>query len=271
MLYVRLLTLLLLLLSVSSPSSVAQIQRVITTAKGETCDKPEPHPLSWWIKNPLRLDADGDLMIGRRVDHGHMVTARDYQVVQSVTTLGILAGHRIIQIMTTIYPGPHVVDFGLSAQELPPEEWKSLLVQIRQGNRYVEIYRLQSGYGTYLKMHSAAIYGSGPNAILGTYDPDSGNGGGCSDGYWWFNTTGAQPVDFSLLEKAVVSAIPKNSSYTRECWALHPDKAELRSNVQRNNAECHACGQLGEVDAQYQIQDGAALPISVHFEPDGEK
>lgn len=38
----------------------------------------------------------------------------------------------------------------------------------------LEIYRLQSDFGAFLALKPAAIYGAGPNAILGTCDPDSG-------------------------------------------------------------------------------------------------
>ena len=88
-----------------------------------------PHPLSWWTKNPLRLDASGDLMLGRLAHDGQIVTPRDYRLEQSVTPLGIRFGHRIVQVITTIYAGPRIAASGWSTKNAPPSQWKSLLVQ----------------------------------------------------------------------------------------------------------------------------------------------
>ena len=257
----------------------AQVQRKVSTAKRDSLDTPVPHPLSWWTKDPLRLDASGDLLIGKPANDGAIVTAQDYRVHQTVTTLGTIAGFRIMQIFTTIDAGPRIIASGWASAGEPPAQWKNLLVQAgsqagsQAGNQdqYVEIYTLQAESGLYQAMKPAAIYGVGPEAILGTYDPDSGNGGGCDDGYWWFDKSGPHAVDFSPLQQTISRVIPHNSTYTANCWALHPEKAELQSWVQSTHAECHACGGLGTIHAQYQIQRGSAIPISVRFEPEGHQ
>ena len=256
------------LLTIAPMHLSAQLQRRVMTAKGSTVDTPVPHPLSWWTSDPLRLDASGDLMIGIAANDGQTVTARDYRVNQAVLTLGAIGGWRIVQILTTIDPGPRIVASGWAGAGTPPTQWKSLLVQDGAADRYIEIYTLQAESGLFVPMKPAAIYGTGPESILGTYDPDTGNGGGCDDGYWWFDKAGAHPVDFSPLERAIRAVLPKNSTYTSHCWALHPEKAELQSWVQRADAECHACGGLGTVYARYRIERGAAIPVSVRFEPE---
>jgi hypothetical protein len=116
-----------------------------------------------------------------KADGVHTITARDYQVQQKVTTLGTIAGHHIVQVLTTIHAGPHVVIYGERVTDDPPAQWKNLLVGVGS-NRYVEIYGLQIDW---IRSHvgSAGVYGSGPDSILGTYDPGDGNGGGCSEGY----------------------------------------------------------------------------------------
>jgi hypothetical protein len=245
-----------------------QVQRTVTTAKGSTHDTPLPHPLSWWTSDPLRLDASGDLMIGDTASDGKVVSARDYRVNQAVLNIGAIAGWRIVQILTTIDPGPRIVSSGWAGAGAPPTQWKSLLVQDGAADRYIEIYTLQAESGLFVPMKPAAIYDAGPESILGTYDPDTGNGGGCEDGYWWFDKAGVHSVDFSPLEQAIRAVVPKNSTYATHCWALHPEKAELQSWVQRADAECHACGGLGTVYARYKIERGAATPISVRFEPE---
>lgn len=248
----------------------AQVQRMVSTAKGSTLDRPVPHFLSWWTKDPLRLDATGDLMIGKPASDGKSITARDYRVSQKVIRLGPIVGLQIIQVITTINPGPRIISSGWASAGEPPTQWKSLLVQDGTGDRYVEIYELQAESGLYSSLKPAAIYGVGSESVLATFDPDSGNGGGCDDGYWWFDKGGAHAVDFSPLEQAIGRVLPRNSTYTSNCWALHPKEQELQSWVRRTDAECHACGGLGTIYAHYKIQRGAAIPVSVRFEPQNQ-
>ena len=246
----------------------AQVQTKIATSKGDDVKTPVPHALIWWTRDPLRLDASGDLMIGMAAQDGQIVTARDYQVRQEVTGIGTLAGHKIVQILTKIDAGPRIVASGWATAGQAPTQWKSLLVQVANEGQYIEIYELQADSGLYMPMTPAAIFGIGPDAILGTFDPDTGNGGGCDDGYWWFDKNGAHEVNFSPLYEAIARALPRGSTYARGCEALHPDKSELRSWVQKSDADCHACGGLGEIQAEFKIEHGAALPVSVHFEPE---
>jgi len=260
-----------LLLTIAPALLSAQVQRMVSTAKGITLDTPVPHPLSWWTRDPLRLDASGDLMIGASATDGKIVTAEDYRVSQEVIALGTVAGLRIVQVVTTINPGTRIVSSGWAGAAEPPAQWKSLLVQDGTGDRYIEIYELQAEPGLFLPIKPAAIYGVGPDSILATYDPVSGNGGGCDDGYWWFDKAGVHAVDFSPLKQAIGRAIPPNSTYTSNCWALHPEKADLQSWVQKADAECHACGGLGTIYAHYKIERGAAIPVSVRFEPENQR
>src|SRR6185437_10849452 len=156
--------------------SHAQVQRALFTDGGdETHDTPQPHPLTWWTHNPLRLDASGNLMIGKDADNGHTITTRDYRVQQRVTTLGTVSNHRIVQVLTTIHAGPRVILWGYSTADSPPSQWKSLLVETHKGY-YEELYALQIDMGD-AQIGSAGIYGSGPNSILATYDTAGGNGG----------------------------------------------------------------------------------------------
>gem|GEM_PF-3960845 len=149
-----------------------QLQRQLDTAKGSTQNIPVPHPLEWWTQNPLRLDADGVLMIGFKAHDGKPITAQDYKVEQQITTLGTLSGHKIVQIMMTIHPGNRVVNTGFALQGPPYPQWKSLLVEMVAGDRYVEIFGEQYDQGGLMNLKSAAIYGSGPKAILATDDSD---------------------------------------------------------------------------------------------------
>jgi hypothetical protein len=247
-------------------------RKLVTDDAREKHDTPSPHPLTWWTRNPLRLDEGEDPILGRSPDDGHVISARDFRIEQNVTPLGEVSGHRIIQVITTFHAGPRLVFSGSPLADSQPSQWKSLLMSVGADDRYVEIYRLQAEEGLFLlPITSAAIYGVGQDAILGTYDPGNGNGGSCSDGYWWFDMAGARTVDFSPLDRAIIRALPANATYTDRCGALHPEKAELKSGVQRRDAKCHACDGLGEVHATYRIKQGAATPVSVHFEPENNE
>lgn len=253
-----------ILLLGSALHSPAQVQRTLVTDDNETHDNVQPHPLTWWTHNPLRLDAGGDLMLGKDADNGHTITTRDYQVQQKVTILGTISNHRIVQVLTTIHAGPRVILWGYSTADSPPSRWKSLLVETRKGY-YEELYALQIDIA-YAQIGSAGIYGSGPNSILVTYDPAGGNGGYCSEGYWWFDHAGAHSVDFTELNRAIGSVVPKEGFYGSKCWDLHSNEATVDFWVRRRDAVCHACGEMGIVRASYKIEHGVAIPVSVHFE-----
>jgi hypothetical protein len=241
-----------------------QLQSKILTEKGETRTVPVSHPLEWWTRNPLRLDASGDLMVGYAAGGGAPISTQDYTVEQRVSEVGVLAGHRIVQVILTIHPGSRVIDAGYASAE-EPGQWKSLLVQDRPGDHYIEIYGLHYDVGGLMTMNNAAIYGVGPDAVLGTFDPDTGNGGGCADGYWWFDRSGAHEVNFGPLTGAIDKAVPPEGRFTPRCWVLQPKKLELSSGVQRRDANCHACGWIGKVEARYRIDHGSAVSVSVRY------
>ena len=224
-----------------------QIQRSITTGDGrETRDASPLKPLSWWAKN-LKLDARDEWLSS---PHN-----KNYRVEQSVTRIGAISGKIITQIITTTYDD----------NDAPQMQWKSLLVQTGHAD-FIEIFRLQTYDPERLK--SATIYGSGSDAILRTSDSTGGNAGYCSEGYWWFDQAGPHEVDFSPLRQAVSRATPKDTTFTSDCWALHPETNELDSGVQRLDANCHGCGFIGKVHAQYKIEQGIAIPVSIRFTPE---
>jgi hypothetical protein len=240
----------------------SHFQRTLVTGGGDSSTTTsQSHPLTWWTHNPLELDETGDLKIGPSA-----LTAHDYRVLQTVTTLGTISGHKVLEILTTIHASPRVLTFGGPSVDGPPARWKSLLVQTGP-DRYQDIYALQDNWGSYVA-GTAGIYGTGSNAILGTNDPGSGNGGTCSDAYWWFDKSGPHPVDFTKLQEAISNAIPKGSTYLGGCANLHPKDSSLDSWVQAGDAKCHGCGGLGTVHAHYTIQNGVAIPGSVSFQPD---
>ena len=260
-----------------APSAQAfQFQRTLATDTIDRKDAPSPHPLVWWTENPLRLDEGRSLLFGIKAEDGHLISASDYRFEQKITTLGTISDHRIVEVITTIHERPSLVldtsrlpevPPAQPSADLPPTQWKSLLVEVGTGDRYVEIYRLQADGGLYLPMQSAAVLGVGEDAILRTFDPTTGNGGGCSEAYWWFDKSGAHDVDFSPMDRAIAQVQPPHTTAWPHCWALASNNSELTVGVQLTNAKCHACDWIGEIHATYRIKQGAAIPVSVHFVP----
>jgi hypothetical protein len=270
----------LVLLLQGAIAQTFQVEREVRTDTLDTRDTPVPHPLSWWTRDPLRLDEGRSLLFGLKAQDGHRISARDYRVEQKVTNLGVISNHPIVEIITTIYERPSLVldtsklvevSPSSHSDDLPPTQWKSLLVKVDGSDQYVEIYRLQASGGLFMPLTSSVIYGAGPDPILGTFAASTGNGGGCDDEYWWFDAAGAHPIDFSPFNRAITAALPPDTVYTSHCGALHPEESRLESGVQKRVARCHACDWVGEIVATYRIQHGAALPVFVHFQPQAQE
>lgn len=235
------------MLLMSSAVSFGQMSRLLVTrdtAGGfdQKIDHPAPHPLSWWTQNEQKLFTTWNQSPGR----------------QAITTVGTVSGHKVIQILITD-TSPHSPDVWLGLQ------MKSLLVQVAHSHRYAEIYRIEDDGGLFVAFQPARAYSSGSDLILTTIDPGYGNSGGCVYRYWWFNATGAHPVDFSLFDRAVAKATPAQGINESRCWALHPERSELQSLVQSRNRSCTSCDFMGELTAKYRIEHGRAIPVSVHF------
>jgi len=237
--------------------ALAQWQRIRMSGKGETTDAPAPHPLSYFTANPFLRDDGGDLCV--ECIPGGLPRAEQTYVISSETRrLGTLAGFNIVQILYRV--GPR------SQSELAKVRWKSLLVQV--GNDlYREIYHLQAYLTSSPELGSAEIVKVGHEEILATGDSDGGNGGGCFEAFWWFDSSGPHQLDFSQVRAAIVKHIPSGATFWMTCWAMHLDEGEIESSVQAGNARCRACDMLGSVTAHFQLHGAVAIPTDVRYAP----
>ncbi len=144
-------------------------------------------------------------------------------------------------------------------------------------DRFEEVYHLQQELIAYVNPASGVneqqfkpsrIVAIGKESVLATYDSDGGNGSGCREGYWWFDTSGPHPVDFNPVYKAIGEKTPKDSTFTVGCWTIDLDDRQIHTDVRKINAECHACGQLGTATAEFDIVHGVAKPTKVEFDSD---
>lgn len=117
------------LVFLSFPASAAPMQRHLVNEKGGRFDAPSPHPLSWWTRDPLRLDATGDLMLDSPAAGGEPITADAYAVQRKLELIGVAGGSRIVQITLLIRAKPRVVRRHPEWFLSQPFQWKSLLVR----------------------------------------------------------------------------------------------------------------------------------------------
>lgn len=253
-----------LALSVSvseSQKPPARWQRVILSGKGESTDVPAPHALSYFTADPYLRDDGSELCVDCSTPAGRESASQHYGISSDVERLGTLAGYPIVQILYRV---------GARESREPPQiRWKSLLVQTGEG-LYREIYHLQAFY-LVPPLRSAQIIKVGDERILATHDSDGGNGGGCIDAYWWFDSSGPHQLDFSRVKTAITKRVPSGANFWTACWALHLQDEKIESWVQKGDARCKACDVLGQVTAYFRLDRAVAVPVSVRYVPNPQK
>ena len=231
-----------------------QWQRVVYSGKGEFKDIPAPHPLSYFIANPFLRD-DGDDLCADCTPQGKLNSARRYAIRTEVKPVGTLSGYRVFDALYHVSEQP--------SADMGQVKWKSILVEVSH-DRYREIFHLQAFYTT-ISIRSSRIIQSGGEKVLATMDSDGGNGGGCWDGYWWFDSTGPHSLDFSELRAAIEKRVPVKTRFNYLCSSLDVKAQQVQSGVQRNDSTCHACDWVGEVTAQFRLKGALVVPLKVIF------
>lgn len=238
--------------------ATAQWNRVAFSGKGESQDIPVPHSLRYFTANPFLRDDGGDLCVDCS-PQGRAKSALEYSIQAVVQPVGVLAGYHILDVL---YPVGKRSDPGSS-----DVKWKSILVQVGP-DRYKEIFHLQAFYTT-ISIKPSNIIASGNERVLATMDSDGGNGGGCWEGYWWFDRAGPHPLDFSRVEAAMQQRIPKQTLFFGHCSDLDLKSRLIHSGVQKSNPGCHACDWVGEVTGRFRLAGPIAEPIAIEFKPSG--
>lgn len=233
--------------------SLAQWQRTVFSGKGTFNDTPIPHPLSYFTTDPFMRDDGGDFC-----ETCKPPDREKYSITSDVHRLGELSSFPIIEILYTIHE---------SGDDRPaPPAWKFILVQTGTDS-YREIYHLQASGPATLSANTTEIVKLPEESVLSTNDPDGGNGGGCWEGYWWFDSSGPHQIDFSVLDNAIEKHIPPSSWFTSGCWALNMGQEEITSVVQKKNPQCRACDILGNVTAYFHLHGAIAEPDEITFYP----
>ena len=254
MMRLRLFVLVSLVLLLPSPSP-GQWQRILYSGKGGSRDTQSAHPLAYFTANPFLRDDGADFCDDCRTAKSKAESAKNYTPSTEIHDVGTLSGFRVVDILYQF------VDH--RRPELGKMGWKSILVQ-NGPDKYVEIYHLQASYTTAV-LSPAKLVHVDDALVLMTQDSDGGNGGGCWEGYWWFDAKGPHAVDFSPLVQEITKHVPPASIFWSTCWALHLEEQEVKSYVQKADAKCRTCDLLGEVTAHFRLHGAIAEATAVSF------
>ena len=249
-----------LLMLMLPPTLLAQDrwERVVSTGKGISIRSSEPHELSYWTADPIGRDEGGGLVSGD-----------GYEQLSETTDLGTAGGYRIVQVLNRVVakePSPDAPDFTNPPDYRKTTEYKMLLVQVGP-DEYREIYHLENEFGRMRPLESARIAMVGTESILSTVDPDGGNGGFCVEGYWRFDESGPNRLNFDAVEPAIRSAVPEDTRFNASCFAIDLERQEINAAVQRADAECSACGWLGNAKVRFVLRGSIVEPTEVRFDP----
>ena len=261
----------------------AQWQRVEMDAKGGLGKSvpSAPHPLQFYLTASPDRDPSNSLCLGCKIANGRAVRLNDYAIKTSKQLVGEAFGRAIYQIELSfeVKKGSVVEQMrheseekykaqgqDVSFQDLPPVEWKSIVMQ-SSVDAYKELY-LMVDEGTYVQpLSKARLLTVGSARVLGTTDPATGNGGQCTEGYWVLEPAGPWLLDFTAVHLEIAKLIPPEATAPQMgCWALSMDEAEVRSPIQLKSAECHACGYLGTAVVHFKVEGHRAVPVSSSFE-----
>jgi hypothetical protein len=243
----------------------AQWQRIVAAIDADyPPDTPAPHALSYWTADPLQRNEGTRLCLGCRLQDGYVVSEKDYKAACKISKIGVLSTYEINQLICHIGGDAAVSDMFTEGA------YKFILVETGPG-QYREIYHLQDGGGDFQPLKPARIVDMDTESILATYDPGTGNGGGCSEGYWFFDAAGPHQVDFSAVSAAIAQHLPHNATFRPGCWALDLDHQQIKTWAQRADAECHGCGGIGEVTAHFTLSGAKAEPGVIEFQPDADQ
>jgi hypothetical protein len=228
----------------------AQWRRIVFSGKGESTDISTAHPLSYFTTNPFLRDDGGDLGVGTPA--GRAKTAEQYMVTSEVRRLGRLAGFPVVEILYRVGPRGN--------GEPASIRWKFLLVQTGK-DVYRDIYHLQTYLTSSPALESAEIVKVGNEWLLTTDDSDGGNGGGCWEEFWRFDSSGPHLLDFSEVKAAIVKGVPEGATFSTTCSALHLSDQEIESFVQSGNMR----DTLGKVTVRFRLTGAVAVPTSIKY------
>jgi hypothetical protein len=178
-------------------------------------------------------------------------------------------GKKIIQIICALKVKGQDADDRAANQTWP--YWKSIIVETLPG-MYREIFLLRNEGSFWVWPPSTAgVMKAGDSKVLFTNDSTSSRDMWCTGEFWVFEKSELTPVDFSAISAAIDKAVPAGTDTTTPmCAAVKLEKLEVRTDLQKANPECRACGYEGSVVVKFKLEGSRAVPVSSTVLRDGQ-
>ncbi len=128
--------------------------------------------------------------------------------------------------------------------------------------REIFLLRNEGGFWTW-PPSTIGVMTAGDSKVLFTDDSTSSRDLWCTGEFWILQKSGPTLIDFSAVTAAMDKAVPAGAgAITPMCAAVNFEKLEVRTDVQKTNAECRACGYEGSVSVKFKLEGSRAMPLS---------
>jgi hypothetical protein len=174
------------------PAGAAKWERYVHKGKGSGVDHPEPHPLSYFTRNPSLNDAGGVCN-----------TCPSKKQRTEVRLVGKVHGFKIYDVFyyfTRRWINPPPGNAELHDERL---EWKAILVRAGP-NQYREIWRSEKTQGD---IFPSFLFQVGNETLLGLVDECYRLY--CEKQNWWVTKDGVLRIDISPIWKAAGEVLPE--------------------------------------------------------------
>lgn len=216
------------------------------------------HPLQYYVSAER-----GQEFLQAETDNCAIKSVCDELKVElSQEEIGASFGKRMLQIVYAMKTKADDAGERSANQTLRPY-WKSIIVETLPG-MYREIFLLRNeGAFWAWPPSTAGVTKAGDTKVLFTNDSTSSRDMWCTGESWVLQRSELTPVDFSAVSAAIDKAVPAGAgAITPLCAAVMFEKLEVRTDVQKSNPECRACGFEGSVIVKFKLAGSRAVPLS---------
>jgi hypothetical protein len=228
-------------------------QRHVLSAKGESFDTPQAHPLTYFTSDPFSRD-DADEFCSVCTPDGKATVHFQHRFKTEVRKVGTLHGFAIFDVF-------YCFDDHVDSKEI---DWKSILVEVSPG-QFREIYHLQP---LAAQIRPSFLLKVSSERILATSDLIPGTGNYSYEDYFWFSHAGPSRIDFQPIRSAAQSILPADFGIWKGGGL---DLLALRYYTpvwRQTDANC--CPTGGSVDVRFRIDDGRIVITKKQYDPTPE-
>lgn len=189
---------------------------------------------------------------------GDPSSCKDQKVKVSREELGSAFDKNIVQIVFTLAGTP-----GNDGKSEPHPFWKSILIETRPGiYRELLLLKNEGGFWSW-PAGTSEVLDAGETKLLVSSDNTMDRDMPCTGEIWILGESGATRADFSEVEATIKKTVPRGAQdITPMCAAVDIGKLEVRSNIQKADPECSACGFEGQVVLKFRFDGPRAIPVS---------